>query len=122
MPDTIADVWLWCPVPLPSFSNVRITLEVSPALKVRMSIRLAGPHLDITKSHDQAAMRLARVKTPALAHRERPTRSLSSAPSTVALLDARDVPSPRTSFVAMLSDPCHNPGRSLERGIQRTAV
>ena len=40
--------------------------------------------------------------------------------STVALLATRDVP--RTSFVAMLSDSCHNPGRSLERGIQCTAL
>src|SRR5712671_5491006 len=73
MPEIMAEVWLWWPPALcPSFDKVRMILEVIPALNVRMSIRLAGPHLDTTNSHDQAATRPTSVNTAARSQRERP--------------------------------------------------
>src|SRR6266851_4106108 len=73
MPEIMADVWLCCPAALcPSLMSVRMILEVIPALNVRMSIRLAGPHLDTINSHDHAATRPTRVSAAARNHRERP--------------------------------------------------
>src|SRR6266851_3965184 len=95
MPEIMAEVWPWWPPALcPSFNKVRMILEVIPALNVRMSIRLAGPHLDTTNSHDQAATRPTRVNAAARNHRDRP------APCVLGLSDVCPVSS-RASVVCI---------------------
>src|SRR5438093_2122138 len=47
-----------------------MTLEVSPALNVRMSIRVAGPHLDTTNNQDHAAKTPRRINTAARTQRD----------------------------------------------------
>src|SRR5713226_7226515 len=84
--------------------------EVRPALKVRMSMRFAGPHLDITKSQDQAATRPMRVNTVARIQRDPTTGSLvdedalcfcATASGTKCSAGLTDVPT--ISFIGMLS-------------------
>src|SRR2546422_11698273 len=52
------------------FKSVRITFEVSPALNVRMSMRLAGPHRETTNNQDHAAKTPSRISPTALTQRE----------------------------------------------------
>src|SRR5260370_12819014 len=49
--------------------SVRITLEVTPALNVRMSIRFAGPHFETKNSQDHAATNPRSISVAALSQR-----------------------------------------------------
>src|SRR5260370_21885768 len=49
--------------------SVRITLEVTPALNVRMSIRFAGPHFETKNNQDHAANSPRSISVAALSQR-----------------------------------------------------
>src|SRR5260370_25385327 len=49
--------------------SVSITLEVTPALNVRMSIRFAGPHFETRNSQDHAATNPRSISVAALNQR-----------------------------------------------------
>src|SRR6266478_9811654 len=52
-----------------NLKSVRITRDVTPALKVRISIRFAGPHFETRNSQDHAATSPRSIKVAALTHR-----------------------------------------------------
>src|SRR5262245_15708856 len=93
MPEIMAEVWLcpgW-PSETAGFNRVRMILEVSPALNVRMSIRLAGPHFETTHNQDHAAAIPSRVKAPTLTQRDLFTEPIAILRDfTVAAVEIRD--------------------------------
>src|SRR5260370_1610629 len=52
-----------------NLKRVRITREVTPALKVRISIRFAGPHFETKNSQDHAAINPRSISVAALSQR-----------------------------------------------------